>query len=127
MRDALYGIVFFPFMQSWIQFLVGLIMFLLGLGFFAGFLLHRDRKKGRVQERFAKKEPSESRINDFLRRSFYLSLFKRLCYFVEVGFLFSMENSLHLMFYWENTMLDFDFCTRINFFRNIHFWFFRYL
>lgn len=58
MRDALYGIVFFPFMQSWIQFLVGLIMFLLGLGFFAGFLLHRDRKKGRVQERFTKKEPS---------------------------------------------------------------------
>lgn len=56
MRDALYGIVFSPFMQSWIQFLVGLIMFLLGLGFFAGFLLHRDRKKGRVQERFAKKE-----------------------------------------------------------------------
>lgn len=56
MRDALYGIVFFPFMQSWIQFLVGLIMFILGLGFFAGFLLHRDRKKGRVQERFTKKE-----------------------------------------------------------------------
>lgn len=56
MRDALYGIVFFPFMQSWIQFIVGLVMFVLGLGFFAGFLLHRDRKKGRVQERFAKKE-----------------------------------------------------------------------
>lgn len=56
MRDALYGIVFFPFMQSWIQFIVGLLMFLLGLGFFAGFLLRRDRKNGRVQERFAKKE-----------------------------------------------------------------------
>ena len=56
MRDSLYGIVFFPFIQSWIQFIVGLIMFTLGLGFFAGFLLHRDRKKGRVQERFVKKE-----------------------------------------------------------------------
>lgn len=54
MRDALYGIVFAPFMQSWIQFLVGFIMFALGLGFFAGFLLHRDRKKGRVQKRFQK-------------------------------------------------------------------------
>lgn len=56
MRDALYGIVFAPFMQGWIQFIVGLIMFLLGLGFFAGFLLHRDRKQGRVQERFMRKE-----------------------------------------------------------------------
>lgn len=56
MRDALYGIVFFPFMQSWIQFIAGLIMFILGIGFFAGFLLRRDRKNGRVQGRFAQKE-----------------------------------------------------------------------
>lgn len=56
MRDSLYGIIFFPFTYSWIQFLVGLIMLTLGIGFFAGFLLHRDRKKGRVQERFIKKD-----------------------------------------------------------------------
>lgn len=56
MRDALYGIVFFPFMQGWIQFIIGLLMLTVGLGFFAGFLLHRDRKNGRVQERFMKKE-----------------------------------------------------------------------
>lgn len=54
MRDALYGIVFFPFTYGWIQFIIGLIMLALGLGFFAGFLLHRDRKKGRVQKRFQK-------------------------------------------------------------------------
>lgn len=53
MRDSLYGIVF---TYSWLQFLIGFIMFALGLGFFAGFLLHRDRKKGRVQEKFIKKE-----------------------------------------------------------------------
>lgn len=56
MRDALYGIIFFPFIPGWLQFIIGLLMFTLGLAFFAGFLLHRDRKKGRVQERFIKKE-----------------------------------------------------------------------
>ena len=56
MRDSLYGIVFFPFTVSWLQFLVGLIMFIAGLAFFAGFLLRRDQKNGRVQERFAKKK-----------------------------------------------------------------------
>ncbi|HLR11065.1 MAG TPA: DUF2627 domain-containing protein [Sporosarcina sp.] len=56
MRDSLYGIIFFPFTYSWLQFLIGLIMLTLGIGFFAGFLLHRDRKKGRVQERFVKKD-----------------------------------------------------------------------
>lgn len=56
MRDSLYGIVFFPFAVSWLQFLVGLIIFIAGLAFFAGFLLRRDQKNGRVQERFAKKK-----------------------------------------------------------------------
>ena len=56
MRDSLYGIVFFPFTYSWLQFLVGLIMFGAGLAFFAGFLLRRDQKNGRVQQRFAKKK-----------------------------------------------------------------------
>ena len=55
MRDSLYGIVFFPFTVSWLQFLIGLILFIAGLGFFAGFLFRRDQKNGRVQQRFAKK------------------------------------------------------------------------
>jgi hypothetical protein len=58
MRDSLYGIIFFPFPASWVQFLIGLIMFSAGLAFFAGFLLRRDRKNGRVQERFIKKDGS---------------------------------------------------------------------
>ncbi len=30
MRDSLFGIVFFPFPASWLQFLIGLIMFSAG-------------------------------------------------------------------------------------------------
>ncbi|MBE1553800.1 DUF2627 domain-containing protein [Sporosarcina limicola] len=52
MRDSLFGILFNPFPYVWIQFLVGFILFAVGLGFFAGFLLRRDRRKGKVQERF---------------------------------------------------------------------------
>lgn len=70
MRDSLFGLPIFssdqsgsvssatPFLPIWLQFIIGLIMFIAGLWFFAGFLLHRDRKSGRVQQRFAqKKEP----------------------------------------------------------------------
>lgn len=52
MRDSLFGVLFTPFPFIWLQFVVGLIMFGAGLAFFAGFLLRRDRRKGRVQERF---------------------------------------------------------------------------
>lgn len=67
MRDSLFGLSIFssdqvtsstPFLPIWLQFIIGLLMFIAGLWFFAGFLLHRDRKNGRVQQRFAqKKEP----------------------------------------------------------------------
>jgi len=56
MRDSLYGVLFSPFTVSWLQFLVGFILFAAGISFFAGFLLNRDRRNGRVQKRFAKKE-----------------------------------------------------------------------
>lgn len=64
MRDAIFALPMFvadegerasaaaPFLPFWLQFLIGLVMLVLGIGFFAGFLLHRDRKKGRVQKRF---------------------------------------------------------------------------
>lgn len=52
MRDSLFGIQFNPFPFIWLQFIVGLLMFGAGLAFFAGFLLRRDRRKGRVQDRF---------------------------------------------------------------------------
>lgn len=56
MRDSLFGELFNPFPYIWLQFLIGFLMFAAGLGFFAGFLLRRDRRAGRVQERFKLKE-----------------------------------------------------------------------
>lgn len=54
MRDMVFSVLHSPFPFLWLQFLVGLILFLLGLGFVAGFILHRDRKKNKVQPRFKK-------------------------------------------------------------------------
>ena len=54
MRDMVFGLLQSPFPFLWLQFLAGLILFLLGLGFVAGFILHRDRKKNKVQPRFKK-------------------------------------------------------------------------
>lgn len=54
MRDMVFGITVGPFSASflWLQFLVGLLMFIVGVGFIGGFILHRDRKKNKVQARF---------------------------------------------------------------------------
>lgn len=59
MRDTLYSILNTPFPWLWLQFTVGLILLIIGVGFFAGFLLHRDRKNGRVAPRFQKNNPEE--------------------------------------------------------------------
>ena len=68
MRDSLFGLSIFatestdqasstaPILPIWLQFIIGLLMLIAGMWFFAGFLLHRDRKKGRVQERFIQKK-----------------------------------------------------------------------
>ncbi|MBU5214282.1 DUF2627 domain-containing protein [Heyndrickxia oleronia] len=55
MRDMLFGILQAPFPYLWIQFLIGFIFFLGGLGFIAGFVFYRDRKRNKVQKRFVKK------------------------------------------------------------------------
>ncbi|MGM9950658.1 MAG: DUF2627 domain-containing protein [Lysinibacillus sp.] len=55
MRDTLFSNLIFPFPWLWLQFIVGIVFFLIGFGFFAGFLLHRDRKKGKVADRWQKK------------------------------------------------------------------------
>lgn len=52
MRDTLFGILHSPLPYLWMQFLAGLILFVVGLGFVAGFILHRDRKRKKVQTRF---------------------------------------------------------------------------
>ncbi|MGR3764960.1 MULTISPECIES: DUF2627 domain-containing protein [Bacillaceae] len=55
MRDMLFGILQPPIPFLGLQFIIGLIFFLAGLGFIAGFVLHRDRKRNKVQDRFNKK------------------------------------------------------------------------
>lgn len=55
MRDTLFGVLISPFPWIWLQFVVGVLFFLFGFFFFAGFLLHRDRKNGKVAEKWQKK------------------------------------------------------------------------
>jgi ABC-type Fe3+ transport system permease subunit len=55
MRDTLFGILHSPIPSLWLQFLCGFILFALGLAFIGGFILHRDRKRNKVQPRFQKK------------------------------------------------------------------------
>jgi hypothetical protein len=54
MRDMVFGILQPPLPSLLVQFLVGLLMFIIGLGFVAGFVLYRDRKRNKVQNRFKK-------------------------------------------------------------------------
>ncbi|MBS4191173.1 DUF2627 family protein [Bacillus sp. FJAT-49705] len=55
MRDMVFGNLLSPFPFLWLQFLTGLLLFLIGLGFVAGFILYRDRKRNKVQVRFQRK------------------------------------------------------------------------
>jgi Protein of unknown function (DUF2627) len=55
MRDMLFGILQPPIPFLWLQFIIGFVFFICGLGFIAGFVLHRDRKRNKVQSRFTKK------------------------------------------------------------------------
>lgn len=56
MRDVFFGILHSPLTYLWIQFFIGLILFIVGLGFIGGFVLHRDRKRNKVQSKFQKKQ-----------------------------------------------------------------------
>lgn len=56
MRDMTFGISQSPFPFLWLQFLIGLLFFICGLGFVAGFILHRDRKRNKVQNKFSEKK-----------------------------------------------------------------------
>jgi len=52
MRDMVFGILQPPIQNLFIQFILGLLFFAAGLGFIAGFILYRDRKKNKVQAIF---------------------------------------------------------------------------
>ncbi|QWU46762.1 MULTISPECIES: DUF2627 domain-containing protein [Bacillus] len=52
MRDTVFGILFSPIPILWLQFLIGALCFAFGFYIFGGFVLHRDRKRNKVQARF---------------------------------------------------------------------------
>jgi hypothetical protein len=54
MRDMTFGILQSPIPFLWLQFLLGLILFIGGLAFVAGFIFYRDKKRNKVQTRFKK-------------------------------------------------------------------------
>ncbi|HSJ36636.1 MAG TPA: DUF2627 domain-containing protein [Planococcus sp. (in: firmicutes)] len=54
MRDSVFNKLLEPYPVLWLQFSLGLLFTVVGIGFFAGFLLNRDRKKGTVSKRFQK-------------------------------------------------------------------------
>ncbi|MFC4712024.1 DUF2627 domain-containing protein [Planococcus dechangensis] len=55
MRDTLFNKLLEPYPALWMQFTLGMFFTVISIGFFAGFLLNRDRKKGNVSERFQKR------------------------------------------------------------------------
>lgn len=78
MRDTIFYILHAPIPSLIVQFLLGLFCFLVGLGFIAGFILHRDRKRNKVQPRFQKKETLRFRVIEaFFRVRFALFLENR--------------------------------------------------
>lgn len=54
MRDSLFAIVHPLFGALWIQLIAGILFFLVGLAFVAGFILHRDRNRNLIKGRFKK-------------------------------------------------------------------------
>lgn len=60
MRDSMFGIVIDPFTYTALQFFIGLLMTVFGIWFIGGYLLYRERKNKRAQERFMKKAKKSS-------------------------------------------------------------------
>ncbi|QFT89727.1 hypothetical protein FIU87_13780 [Bacillus sp. THAF10] len=54
MRDMVFNIPHPLIPSLTLQFLIGLIFFLVGLWFVAGFIFYRDKKQSKVQKRFQK-------------------------------------------------------------------------
>lgn len=55
MRDIFFGLLHPPIPSLSLQFLIGVIFFISGLGFIGGFIFRRDRKNNKVQQRFRQK------------------------------------------------------------------------
>jgi putative Mn2+ efflux pump MntP len=54
-RDMLFGISISPFPNLLVQLIAGILFIILGLWFIGGFILHRDRKRNKVQSKFKNK------------------------------------------------------------------------
>jgi hypothetical protein len=54
MRDALFSEFYPIFLYTGIQFVVGLLFFVAGLGFIGGFIVYRDRKRQKNKEQTKK-------------------------------------------------------------------------
>jgi len=52
MRDMVFAILHPPFPFLGLQFITGLLFLVIGVGFIAGYVLHRDKKRNKVQKRF---------------------------------------------------------------------------
>ncbi|WP_077618732.1 DUF2627 domain-containing protein [Bacillus sinesaloumensis] len=63
MRDMFFGVLISPIPSLMLQFLIGLIFFIAGLSFIGGFILHRDRKRNKVQDKFQKESSPVSEQN----------------------------------------------------------------
>ncbi|RIU96086.1 DUF2627 domain-containing protein [Oceanobacillus picturae] len=54
MRDALFSEFYPIFLHTGIQFVIGLLFFIAGLGFIGGFIVYRDRKRQKSKEQTKK-------------------------------------------------------------------------
>ncbi|WEG14330.1 DUF2627 domain-containing protein [Pullulanibacillus sp. KACC 23026] len=55
MRDSVFDILQPLFPWLWLQLVIGLILFLAGVGFIGGWIFYRDRKRHYVADRFKRK------------------------------------------------------------------------
>jgi len=49
MRDALFSEIYPMLFNETVQFIVGLVMFIAGFSFVAGFIFHRDKKRNKLK------------------------------------------------------------------------------
>ncbi|WP_059104906.1 DUF2627 domain-containing protein [Shouchella shacheensis] len=60
MRDAIFQEVLAPYPTLGLQFAFGMIFFLVGLAFVAGFIFHRDRKRGKVAPKWRENKTKQT-------------------------------------------------------------------
>ena len=54
-RDSMFGIINDPFTVVYMQFIIGVILMVLGIWFVAGYIMNRENKHNRLKESLRKK------------------------------------------------------------------------